>query len=325
MTVVVQVVYLLMIFILTMGVLAAAWLGFVGFDQQTPLSRRVQKVRDRFTGKPDVTELTLKRDDAKSKLDDIVSMVLPNPDHWRKMVARTGTGLTFGKLALIGLIFGVTAGFGLVEAGVTPIIAWPVGIGCGLWMPRLLVQYLVNRRASKFIAVFPDAVGLMVRGLRAGLPVTETIIGVTREIGEPVGSEFRRIADQIQLGKPLEDSLWETSERIDMPEFTFMAIAFSIQRETGGNLAETLDNLDTILRRRRQLHLKVKTFSAEARASATIISSMPFVVAGILTVIDFDYIQVLFTTDSGHVFITAAFACLAVGIGTMIKMSKFDI
>ena len=321
----IEVVYLLMIFILTMSVLAAAWLGFVGFDQQAPLSRRVQKVRDRFTGKPDATELTLKREDVKSKLDDMVSLILPNPDHWRKMILRTGTGLTLGKLGLIALIFGVAAGFGLVEAGVTPIIAWPVGIAGGLWMPRFLVRYLVTRRATKFIAVFPDAVGLMVRGLRAGLPVTETIIGVTREIGEPVGSEFRRIADQIQLGKPLEDSLWETADRIDMPEFTFMAIAFSIQRETGGNLAETLDNLDQILRRRRQLHLKVKTFSAEARASATIISSMPFIVAGILTVIDFDYIQVLFTTESGHVFITAAFACLAVGIGTMIKMSKFDI
>ncbi len=104
-----------------------------------------------------------------------------------------------------------------------------------------------------------------------------------------------------------------------------MAIAFSIQRETGGNLAETLDNLDQILRRRRQLHLKVKTYSAEAKASATIIGALPFVVASILAAVDFGYIQILFTTEMGHVFLSAAILCLVIGVGTMVKMGRFEI
>jgi tight adherence protein B len=321
----VEVVYLFMIFILMLGILIAGWLGFMGFDQRGPLVKRVQKARDRFIGKPEEAALTLKREDVKSKLDELVSHFLPNTDHWRKMIERTGTTLTLGKMVIFAVIFAVAVGFGLWEIGVSLVIVLPATIGAGLWMPRFIVKYLVNRRVTKFISVFPDAVGLMVRGLRAGLPVTETIIGVTREIGEPVGSEFRRIADHIQLGKPLEDALWETAERIDMPEFTFMAIAFSIQRETGGNLAETLDNLDQILRRRRQLHLKVKTYSAEAKASATIIGALPFVVASILAAVDFDYIQLLFTTDMGHVFLSAAIACLVIGIGTMMKMGRFEI
>jgi len=322
----VSVVYLFLIFILMLGVLITGWIGLMGFDQRGPLVKRAQKARDHFIGKPGEEEaLTLKRDDEKSRLDELVGHFLPNTEHWRKMIGRTGTNLTLGKMAIFAVIFALAVGFGLWEIGVSLVLAVPAAIAGGLWMPRFVVKYLVNRRVTKFISVFPDAVGLMVRGLRAGLPVTETIIGVTREIGEPVGAEFRRIADQIQLGKPLEDALWETAERIDMPEFTFMAIAFSIQRETGGNLAETLDNLDQILRRRRQLHLKVKTYSAEAKASATIIGALPFVVAGILAAVDFDYIQILFTTEMGHVFLSAAFCCLVVGFGTMIKMGKFEI
>jgi tight adherence protein B len=322
----IEVVYLFLIFILMLGVLTAGWTGLMGFDQRGPLVKRAQKARDHFIGKPEeAAALTLKRDDEKSKLDALVSHFLPNTEHWRKMIGRTGTNLTLGKLAIFAVIFALVVGLGLWEIGVSLVIALPAAIGGGFWMPRFIVNYLVNRRVTKFISVFPDAVGLMVRGLRAGLPVTETIIGVTREIGEPVGTEFRRIADHIQLGKPLEDALWETAERIDMPEFTFMAIAFSIQRETGGNLAETLDNLDQILRRRRQLHLKVKTYSAEAKASATIIGALPFVVASILAAVDFDYIQILFTTETGHVFLSAAILCLVIGVGTMIKMGRFEI
>lgn len=322
----VEVLYLFLIFVLTLGILIAGWLGLVGFDQRGLLVRRAQKARDHFVGKPEETAaLTLKRDDEKSKLDELVSHFLPNTEHWRKMIARTGTNLTLGRLAVCAVIFAVALGTGLWAIGVSIVIALPAAIAAGLWLPRFAVNYLVSRRVTKFISVFPDAVGLMVRGLRAGLPVTETIIGVTREIGEPVGTEFRRIADHIQLGKPLEDALWETAERIDMPEFTFMAIAFSIQRETGGNLAETLDNLDQILRRRRQLHLKVKTYSAEAKASATIIGALPFVVASILAAVDFDYIQILFTTEMGHVFLSAAILCLVTGVGAMIKMGRFEV
>ncbi len=175
-SVMVSVVYLFLIFILMLGVLITGWIGLMGFDQRGPLVKRAQKARDHFIGKPGEEEaLTLKRDDEKSRLDELVGHFLPNTEHWRKMIGRTGTNLTLGKMAIFAVIFALAVGFGLWEIGVSLVLAVPAAIAGGLWMPRFVVKYLVNRRVTKFISVFPDAVGLMVRGLRAGLPVTETI------------------------------------------------------------------------------------------------------------------------------------------------------
>jgi len=323
----VDAIFLLVVFLLLFGVSLAGWSGATDTKERAEVVERLGKVRDRFVGKPDpeAVALTLKREEKKSRLDILAGRFLPNPDHWRKKLARTGTSLTLGKVAIGAIIFGLLLGLGLTEIGIAPLVVWPSAIAATVLGPRMLINFLVARRATRFIAVFPDAVGLMVRGLRAGLPVTETITGVTREIGEPVGSEFRRISDQIQLGMPLEEALWDSAGRLDLPEFTFMAIAFSIQRETGGNLAETLENLDLILRRRRQLHLKIRTFSAEARASATIIGALPFVVMGILAALDFNYIAILFNSASGHVYLTAAMSSLAIGVFAMIRLGKFRI
>ncbi len=323
----VDTVFLLIVFLLLFGVTYAGWSGATDTKERADTVARLGKIRDRFVGKPDPDSvaLTLKRDERRSRLDVLAARLLPNPEHWRKQLARTGTNLTIGKVAFGAVAFGLLLGFALTEIGIAPFVGWPMAIVATVMGPRVLINYLVGRRATRFIAIFPDAVGLMVRGLRAGLPVTETVIGVTHEIGEPVGSEFRRVAEKIQLGQPLEDALWEAASRIDLPEFTFMAIAFSIQRETGGNLAETLDNLDTILRRRRQLHLKIRTFSAEARASATIIGALPFVVMGILAVLDLDYIALLFNNPSGHMYLTAAMTSLVIGIFAMIRLGKFRI
>lgn len=322
-----DVLYAFAVFVLVFGALAVFWLTFDTSRLRDSVARRAQTIRDRFIGKaPPIEEaLTLKREDKKSRLDALAARFLPNTDKWRREILKTGTSLTIARLVVFGLVAGATVTAGLFFMGISPFIVWPAGIGITLWSPKALVRNLVGKRATKFIAVFPDAVGLMVRGLKAGLPITETIIGVTREIGNPVGAEFRRIADQIQLGQPLETALWEASERIDLPEFNFMAIAFSVQRETGGNLAETLENLDNILRRRRQLHLKVRTFSAEARASATIIGSLPFVVMGVLALLDWDYVVILFNTESGHLYLSAAFVSLAIGVYAMLRLGKFEV
>jgi tight adherence protein B len=323
-----DVLYLFLIFVLLFSTALALWFGFSSTFARDRVMRRLTRVRDRFIGKaePDaVAALILKREEKKSRLDALIARFLPNPEHWRKLLVRTGTSLTIGQVAVASVVFGLAVGIALQLIGISPFMGWPSAVVCAYYAPRVVIGGLVARRATKFIAIFPDAVGLMVRGLRAGLPLTETVIGIAREIGDPVGSEFRHIADQIQLGKPLEEALWESAERLDLPEFTFMAIAFSIQRETGGNLAETLENLDQILRRRRQLHLKIRTFSAEARASATIIGSLPFFAIAILSALDWEYISILFKTPSGHLYLSAAMGCLVVGIGTMIRMGRFRI
>ena len=116
---------------------------------------------------------------------------------------------------------------------------------------------------------------------------------VGREIGDPVGEEFRRISDEVRLGQPLEQALWDTARRIGTPEFNFLVVTMIVQRETGGNLAETLENLDQVLRRRRQMRLKIKAMSSEARASAMIIGSLPFIMFTILLVVNNAYAMTL--------------------------------
>jgi tight adherence protein B len=322
-----NVVLLFLVFALLFATLVVGWLGATHSKEHADVVQRIGQVRDRFIGKrnPEANVLTLKREDKKSTLDTLAWRFLPNPDHWRMQLTRTGTSLTISHIAIGGIILCLGLGLGLTKIGIEPLIAWPTAVAAMVFVPRAFINYLVKRHTMRFIALFPDAIGLMVRGLRAGLPVTETIIGVTHEIADPVGSEFRRIAEQLQLGQSLEVALWDSVARLDLPEFTFMAIAFSIQRETGGNLAETLENLDQILRRRRQLTLKIRAFSAEARASAMIVGALPFLVMAILMVVDFDYISILFNTSSGHMYLTAAMVTLATGVFVMARMTKFRI
>ena len=184
---------------------------------------------------------------------------------------------------------------------------------------------MVNRRTNRFSAHFPEAIALMVRGIKSGLPVTETFNIVANETPAPVGTEFRQISDQIRLGHPVDQALWDAAKRVGTPELKFLVVTLSIQRETGGNLAETLENLDNILRRRRQMRLKVRAMSSEARASAMIIGSLPFVMMGVLSFVSPEYISLLFTTDRGNHMLMAAAGSMTFGIGIMTKMVRFDI
>ncbi len=181
------------------------------------------------------------------------------------------------------------------------------------------------KRIKKFLATFPEAIDTMCRGIRSGLPVTESIGSVGREMPDPVGIEFHRIADGLRLGKTLEASMWEVARRIDTPEFRFLIIAMAIQKETGGNLAETLGNLSDLIRRRRQLRLKIKAMSAEAKASAMIIGSLPFIMFALLMAVNSDYMMTMFHTMKGKVMMSVALTWMCIGWATMTKMIAFEL
>lgn len=142
---------------------------------------------------------------------------------------------------------------------------------------------------------------------------------------DPVGIEFRRITNSVKLGQTLEEALWDASRRLDTPDFKFFVISLSVQRETGGNLAETLHNLGDILRKRQQLKLKIKAMSSEARASAYIIGSLPFIMLGILMMINRKYVMVLFTDPRGLIFVGVGLLLIGLGALIMSKMVKFEI
>jgi len=205
------------------------------------------------------------------------------------------------------------------------LLALPIGLLVGLWLPHLLVGFLAARRMKRFTNLLPEAIGLMVRSIKSGLPITESFQIIGREIPDPVGVEFRQLCDQMRIGQPIDQALWDMAARTGVPEVKFLVVTLSVQRETGGNLAETLENLDTILRRRRQMRLKVKALSSEARASAMIIGALPFLMMAVLSVADAGYLAVLFTEHLGHLLLAGGGASMSMGILVMAKMVRFDI
>jgi tight adherence protein B len=169
--------------------------------------------------------------------------------------------------------------------------------------------------------------------MRSGLPVGETMTVVSQEIDGPVGVEFKMITERIKIGKTMDQSLQETAQRLGTPEFKFFCITLAIQRETGGNLAETLANLGTVLRQRAQMKLKIRAMSSESKASAYIIGSLPFLVFGLICWINFQYMTPFFTGDPAGLFglgmmqlvAIGGMGWMSIGVFIMAQMINFEI
>ncbi len=205
------------------------------------------------------------------------------------------------------------------------MLALGIGVVVGAGIPHFIVGYFIKRRSNGFTVKFPDAIELLVRGLRSGLPVAETLAVVGQEVPGPVGEEFKLIVERIKIGRTMEDALQETADRLDMPEFNFFCITLAIQRETGGNLAETLANLADVLRKRSQMKLKIKAMSSESKASAYIVGSLPFIVFGMIYWINPEYVGGFFQDD--RLIVTGLGGLVWMGIGAFImaKMVSFEI
>jgi tight adherence protein B len=259
-------------------------------------------------------------------LDTLIKNYMPRPALLRKRLECTGYKISPGAYVLFSLFVMVV--FGVVSAqflGRSLAVATLAGIGAGLTLPHLLVKLLISRRLLAFTAEFPQAIDLIVRGLKSGLPVPASIRSVADEIKDPVGIEFANISDRLKIGQPLEDAMQSASERIPTPEFFFFITSLSVQRETGGNLAETLENLSNVLRQRRQMKQKIKAMSSEAKASAMILGSLPFLMFGIMMLINPTYVGTLFTDPRGMVLVGFGFLCLTIGVAVMAKMVRFEI
>jgi tight adherence protein B len=205
------------------------------------------------------------------------------------------------------------------------MLALLIGIAGGLGLPHWVVGQMTRRRLKRFIQLFPEAIDLMVRGIRSGLPISETMASIGQEMADPVGTEFRHITDTIKLGQSMDEAMWDVASRLETPEFKFFVISLSVQRETGGNLAETLENLSEVLRRRLQMQLKIKAMSSEAKASAYIIGSLPFIMFAILMIMNHDYIMTLFIDPRGMIVLGIGLAMILFGAMVMAKMVRFEI
>lgn len=261
-----------------------------------------------------------------SGVDKAFSRFVPRPELLRRRLERAGLKTSIGQYALIGFVLiGVFGVLIKMFIGLPMAASILFGFFCALLVPHMVVGFLIGRRKNKFLKLFPEAIDLIVRGLKSGLPVTESMINVGNEIQDPVGVEFRRVTDGIRVGKSMEESLWATSGRLDLPEFKFFVISLAIQRETGGNLAETLSNLGDILRKRQQAKLKIKALSSEAKASAIIIGALPFIMFFLLNVVKAGYTDPLLTDPRGQFMLAGALIWLSMGVLAMAKMVRFEI
>ena len=292
-------------------------------------NRRVDIMRDRAQGvlaSEEAAARSLSRQRNTSTIDRFARTWLPRRDLLAARLARTGRTITIGQYAMACAAVSALAAISLavfVRIGIVPSLVLGLLIGVGL--PHLVIGRMGKRRLKAFIALFPDAIDLVVRALRSGLPVSEAIVGAGHEIADPVGAELRQIEDGMKMGRDLDSLLWDTAKRIDASEFRFFVIALSVQRETGGNLAETLSNLSDVLRRRRQMQAKARAMASETRATTMILGGLPVAVILVLSLTSPAYLAPLINDVRGFVLDGIALGMLTTGVVIMTKMAKFEI
>jgi tight adherence protein B len=292
------------------------------------LKRRIEAMKERHAegvtaaAQAQIRKLMAAR---ASRFDGLASSIIPRPALLRKRLEMTGRDIGLGKYALFSLGLAAAVIALLAVRGVPFFLAFFVGLFVALGVPHFVVGKMIKMRINKFNSNFPDAIELMVRGLRSGLPITETLGIVAAEIGGPVGFEFRAVADKMKIGRTMEGALQEAADRLGTPEFQFFVITLAIQRETGGNLAETLSNLADVLRKRAQMKLKIRAMSSESKASAMIVGSLPFVVFALVWMINPGYMGDFFTDQRLMVAGLGGLVWMSIGVFIMAKMVNFEI
>ena len=238
---------------------------------------------------------------------------------------RTGMGWSVSQYLYASIGLAVLVGLILFLQTGVPLLSLIGGLLIGAGLPHMVVGFFIKRRTTQFVAKFPDAIDLLVRGLRSGLPVTETLAVVAQEIPGPVGIEFKGIIERIKIGRTMEESMQVSADRLNIAEFNFFTITLAIQRETGGNLAETLSNLSDVLRKRSQMKLKIKAMSSESKASAYIVGSLPFIVFAMIWWINPTYIGAFFSDERLIVVGLGGLGWMGIGVFIMAKMVSFEI
>jgi tight adherence protein B len=310
-------------------VLALMIFAFSGPSAQRAGARRLSAVRGRHSGSPIATamEAQLRRisNNRNTKMDTLAGRFIPNPALLQKRLQMTGKNWTVGKYTMISAGLLATTVALLLLRGAPIWLSLAMGIFVGVGLPHKVVSFFIKKRVTTFTSKFPDAIELLVRGLRSGLPITETIAVVAQELDGPVGEEFRSISDKMKIGRTLDVALQETADRLGTPEFQFFTITIAIQRETGGNLAETLSNLSEVLRKRAQMKLKIRAMSSESKASALIVGALPFIVFGMIWFINNGYMLKFFQDDRLIMAGGGGLVWMAIGAFIMAKMVDFEI
>ncbi len=248
--------------------------------------------------------------------------------------ARTSLGSRLRQAGLTmspRVYFGICVGLGMITAvtfwsllGLAPPVSAALGLAAGLWLPNAWVKSRIKRRQQAFTAAFPDAVDIIVRGIRTGIPLTDCLRIVATESRDPVRGELRTTVEDLSMGLTVEEAVQRMSERVMLEESRFFAIVITIQSRTGGNLSEALGNLSVVLRDRAKMRGKIRAMSSEAKASAGIIGSLPPLVCFLVFLTSPGYVGLLFSTVAGNAVLAGSGLWMLCGILIMRKMINFD-
>jgi tight adherence protein B len=322
-----SIVQLLLIAVGLMSFMVLGYLAFAGPSAAKEGARRLEAVRHRHS------ESTI--DKVEAQLKKAVAARKPKMHHIAgsesRLAAlalrlhRTGKSWTLSQYAYASAGIALTITVLLFLKTGAALLSLAVGLFVGGGLPHMVVNHFIKKRNGAFTTKFPDAIELLVRGLRSGLPVTETLGVVATEVPGPVGEEFKMVTERIRIGKTMEEALQDTADRLNTPEFSFFCITLAIQRETGGNLAETLSNLADVLRKRAQMKLKIRAMSSESKASAYIVGSLPFIVFIMVYWMNPKYLGGFFTDDRLIVTGIGGLVWMSIGAFIMAKMVSFEI
>jgi tight adherence protein B len=306
--------------------------AMVSFGKERDAERRherlfaiAERARSRATSPAEVGGASYVLASFETAADERIARWLPGGTNIRDQLARAGRPFSLTRYAA-GMAVVVVVGFVAVLSLFHHLVfATGVALALGFVLPRMLVWRMAKRRLANFTQQFPDAIDLIVRALRAGLPVSEAMLTIAQESPDPVGAEFRRAAGSLAIGRSIEEALWEMERHIDSAELRFFIVSIAMQVQTGGNLGETLGSLADLLRQRAQVRMKVRAMTGEARASAAVLGALPFAIALLMSFTNPGYIAPLFSDPRGWVMLGGGALMLTIGVGIMASLVSFDV
>ena len=283
---------------------------------------KVKAARDR------VQELSKRRKSVQDNLKDLEKRQNEKTKKTLSLKSRlvqAGLSITLTQFYLFSAIFASVLLLMAFIIGASWMVLAGIAVVAGLGLPRWIVGFLIKRRQNKFLNEFPNALDVITRSIKSGLPLNDAIRLIATEGVEPVKSEFRRVIEAQQVGLSIPDACARMTNQMPLQEVNFFAIVIAIQSQAGGNLSEAIGNLSKVLRDRRKMKAKVSALSMEAKASAVIIGALPFIVASLVYLTSPNYMMVLFTDPRGHFIMGVSAIWMSIGIFVMRNMVNFDI
>ena len=320
---------------LSVGGLALALLYpmLAGSAEATRRARAISSGKDRAQPKPGLRQRLLaedSKDTRRKQLQESLKQIEEREKQrkqkltLRLLISQAGLDITPRLFYTLSLAVGGLIGGALLILGMPWYLAVIAFMAGTLGLPRWALRYLRRRRQNQFLDGFADAVDVMVRGLKAGLPVTDAMKVISTEAPPPVGPEFLEVVEGQRIGITMDQGIDRMFDRMPLAEVNFLGIVMAIQQKTGGNLAEALNNLSKVLRDRKKMKAKIKAVSQEAKASAAIIGSLPFLIMGAMMVLNPAYLNPLFDTKIGNVLLVGSVLWMGTGVLIMKKMINFD-